>query len=146
MRQESLTRKGEVGPHAPSISGCSLHRQAGCLLGLSGRHNSPTGFCHKPYEVTMEPQSRAPLLFHAGCVIHSQKHTVELAKYSRKHACWETKELELQVSLPCPEESWMSPKMKGCCWTMKDARILGVWRRGIQSGASDEAWLFRAFV
>ena len=35
--------------------------------------------------------------------------------------------------------------VKGCCWTTKDAGILGLWRR-IQSGARDEAWSLRAFV
>ena len=86
-RQESLTKKGEIAPHTLSISGCSLRRDVGCLLALAGQHNSLTDFCHKPYENTMEPQSRAPHLFHAGHVIHSQKHTVELVKYSRKYAC-----------------------------------------------------------
>ena len=57
----------------------------GCLLALAGQYKPLTGFCHKPYEVTMELQSRAPHLLHAGCVIHSHKHTVELVKYSRKH-------------------------------------------------------------
>ena len=26
----------------------------GCLLALAGWYNSPTGFCLKPYEITME--------------------------------------------------------------------------------------------
>ena len=56
----------------------------GCLLALAGQYKPPKGFCHKPYEVTMEPQSRASHFLHAGCVIHSHKHTVELVKYSRK--------------------------------------------------------------
>ena len=56
----------------------------GCLLALAGWYNAPTGFCHKPYEMTVEPQSRAPYLLHAGPVIHSHKHTVELVKHSRK--------------------------------------------------------------
>ena len=58
--------------------------EAGCLLALSGRYKPPTGFCHKPYEITMEPQSRAPYLLHAGHAIHSHKHMVELVKHSRK--------------------------------------------------------------
>ena len=41
----------------------------------------------------------------AGCIIHSHKHTIELVKYSRKCVCYENKELELQASLPSPEES-----------------------------------------
>ena len=56
----------------------------GCLLALAGRYKPPTGFCHKPYEITAEPQSRAPHLLHAGRFIHSHKHTIELVKYSRK--------------------------------------------------------------
>ena len=56
----------------------------GCLLALAGRYNALTGFCHEPYEITVEPQSRAPYLLHAGPVIHSHKHTVELVKHGRK--------------------------------------------------------------
>ena len=56
-----------------------------CLLALAGRYKPLTGFCHKPYEVTAEQQSKAPHLLHARHVIHSHKHTVELVKYSRKH-------------------------------------------------------------
>ena len=59
----------------------------GCLLALAGRYKPLTGFCHKPYEVTMEPQSRAPHLLHSGPFIHPHKHTVELVKYSRKRVC-----------------------------------------------------------
>ena len=35
-------------------------RDIGCLLTLAGRYKPLTDFCHKLYEVTMEPQSRAP--------------------------------------------------------------------------------------
>ena len=28
----------------------------GCLLALADRYNALTGFCHKPYEITVEPQ------------------------------------------------------------------------------------------
>ena len=52
----------------------------GCLLALAGWYNAPTGFCHKLYEITVEPQSRAPYLFHAGHAIHSHKHTVSKAQ------------------------------------------------------------------
>ena len=78
-RRKSLTEKGEFGPHALSISGQFLN--IGCLLALAGRYNAPTGFCHKPYEITVEPQSRAPYLLHTGHVIHSHKHTVAPAKF-----------------------------------------------------------------
>ena len=75
----------------------------GCLLTLAGQYKSPTGFCHKLYEVTTEPQSRAPHLLHTGPVIHSHKHIVELVKHNRKRVRYENKQLELQASLPCPE-------------------------------------------
>ena len=82
----------------------------GCLLALAGRYKLPTGFCHKPYEIDVEPQIRAPHLLHIGHFIHSHKHTVELVKYSRKCVRQEKKELELQASLSCPEESWTGPQ------------------------------------
>ena len=82
----------------------------GCLLALAGRYKHLTGFCHKPFEVTEEPQSRAPHFLHTGWVIHLHKHTVELVKYSKKCVRYENKELELQASLPCPEESQTSPQ------------------------------------
>ena len=45
------------------------------------------GFCHKPYAVPAERQSRAPHLLRAGHVIHTHKHTAGLVKYSRKQVC-----------------------------------------------------------
>ena len=59
----------------------------GCLLALAGLYKPPTGFCHKPYEITAEPQSKAPHLLPTGHVIHSHKHTIELVKHSRKCVC-----------------------------------------------------------
>ena len=56
----------------------------GCFLALAGGYKPQTGFCHKPYEITEELQSKAPHLLHTGCFIHSRKHTIELVKYSRK--------------------------------------------------------------
>ena len=56
----------------------------GCLLALAGLYKPPTGFCHKPYEITAEPQSKAPHLLPTGHVIHSHKHTIDLVKHSRK--------------------------------------------------------------
>ena len=63
----------------------------GCLLAFTGQYKPPTDFCHKPYEITMEPQSRGPHLLCAGHVVHSHKHTVELVKHSRKRVTKRTK-------------------------------------------------------
>ena len=41
---------------------------------------------------------------------------------------------------------WLDLLVKGCCWTTKDTRILGLWRRRIQSRARDETWSLRAFM
>ena len=62
-----------------------LEGDIGCLLALAGWYKPLTGFCHKPYEIIVEPQSRALHFFHAGHVVHLHKHTVELVKHSRKH-------------------------------------------------------------
>ena len=79
-------RDGKVWPRKES----SVHKlcpflvgsegDIGCLLALAGWYKPPTGFSHKPYEITVEPQSRAPYLLHAGHVIHSHKHTVQSVK------------------------------------------------------------------
>ena len=34
--------------------------------------------------------------------------------------------------------AWIVRTLEGCCWAMKDARILGLQRRGIQPRASNE--------
>ena len=66
---EKLDRERRVWSHALSISTRSKG-DIGCLLALAGWYKPPTGFCHKPYEVTAEPQSRAPHLLWVGRVIH----------------------------------------------------------------------------
>ena len=83
-RPKSLTKKGDFGPHALPISGrfpketlgASWHWQ----VGITPRQVSVIS----RYEITVEPQSRAPYLLHAGHAIHSHKHMVELVKHSRK--------------------------------------------------------------
>ena len=118
-----------------------------CLLALAGRYKPLTGFCHKPYEVTTEPQSRAPHLLCTGYFIHSLKHTIELVKYSRKHV-----RLLGEQRTRVPSILTLSWRIldKPARWKVvaepqKDIRILGLQRR-IQSGARDEACLLRAFV
>ena len=82
-RLESFTTKGVWSTRFAHF--WSVHKgDAGCLLALAGRYKPPTSFCHKPYEVIMELESRAPQLLHTCHVIHSYKHTIELVKYSRK--------------------------------------------------------------
>ena len=61
-----------------------LEGDIGYLLALAGQYKPPTGFCHEPYEITVEPHSRAPHLLRSRHVIHSHKHTIELLKHSRK--------------------------------------------------------------
>ena len=80
-----------------------------CLLALADRYKPPQVSAISRM-VPMEPQSRATHLLHAGHFIHSHNHTVELVKYSGKCVRSENKELELQVSLPCPEGLRTSPQ------------------------------------
>ena len=58
----------------------------GCLLALAGRYNAPTGFCHKPYEITVEPQSRACHSFTQahGRVSKAQQKTCSLREQRTK--------------------------------------------------------------
>ena len=116
----------------------------GCLLALAGRYKPPRGFCHKLYEVTAEQQSRALHLLHTGRFIHSCKHTVELVKCSRKCSLGEQRTRApsiLTLSWRILDEP---PRWKVVTEPHKDAGILGLQRRRIQSGARDEAWLLRA--
>ena len=108
-RPKSLTKKGEFGPYALPISGqfpketlgASWHWQ----VGINPRQVSAIAVWDR-----VGPQSRDPHLLSSKHFIHSRKHTVELVKCSRKSVRLENKELELQASLPCPEEFWMSPQ------------------------------------
>ena len=56
----------------------------GCLLSLASRYKPLTGFGHKPYEVTMEPQGRVPHLLHAGHFIHSRSAHCRVSKVQQK--------------------------------------------------------------
>ena len=111
QRPESLAKKGEFHPHVSSILVCSLGGDIGCLLILACWYNPRQGSCHKWCEVTSEPKIWTQILLHTCVPLsinHTHKHTIELIKYSRKCVCQENKELELQASLTCPEESQMS--------------------------------------
>ena len=84
-------------------------RDTGCLLSLAGRYKPSTGLCHSHMR---SPQNhRAGLLTcftQSVSFIHTS--TLQSQQYSRKHVHQENKELELQASLPCPEESRISPQ------------------------------------
>ena len=110
-----------------------------CLLALAGWYKPLTGFCHKPDEITVEPQSRAPHLLHSHRACHSfTRAHCRVSKAQQKTCLLRNKELELQASLPCPEESRTSPQDERLLLN-HDTRILGLRRRRIQSGARDEA-------
>ena len=115
--------------------------EAGCLLALSGRYKPPTGFCHKPYEVTTEPQSRAPHLLHTGrfTQAHSRVSKVEQKMCSLGEQRTRAPSVHT-LSWRIPDEP---PGCKVVAEPCKDAGILGLQRR-IQSRTSDEAWSLRA--
>ena len=78
---KNLTEKGEFGPHALLSFWSVAEGDIGYLLALMFRYKLSTVFCHKPYDVATEPQSRAPLLLHTGHFIHSHNHTLELVEW-----------------------------------------------------------------
>ena len=61
-------------------------------VGINPRQDSLFGDCLQSLQGNMKPQSRAHHLHRAGHVIHLHKHTIELVKYSRKCAYWESRE------------------------------------------------------
>ena len=117
----------------------------GCLLALAGQYKPLTGFCHKPYEVTVEPQSRTLHLLHAEHFIHSHNHT-RVSKVQRKMCSLGEQRTRapsiLTSSWRIPDES---PRWKVVAESCKNAEVLGL-RRRIQSEARDQAGSLRAFV
>ena len=67
---KKFDRKRRVWPTHFAHFWLVLKGDIGCLLALAGWYKPLTGFCHKPYEITMEQQSRALHLFPAGHVIY----------------------------------------------------------------------------
>ena len=54
-----MTEKGEFGPHASLISGCSSHRDIGCLLALASRYKPLTELpiLEQPLVITRHPET-----------------------------------------------------------------------------------------
>ena len=145
-------------PYASPISGHSMQCPFAWTLnaswhwqvGINPQQGSPFGGCLQSLWGTTKLYSRANYWLEAGHVSfmllsHTHRHTAELIKYSRKLAYQESKELELQASLPCLEDPRWAPKMKGCCCKLCYAGIHDLQRRGIRFGARDQAWPLGAF-
>ena len=110
----------------------------GCLLALAGRYNAPTGFFHKPYEITVEPQSRV-LASRRACHSFTQAHR-RVNKAQQKMCSLREQRTKapsiLTLSCRIPDEL---PRRKVVVESRKYTGILGPRRRRIQSGARDEA-------
>ena len=145
-RPKSLTDKGEFGPHTLPISGQSPKETLGASwhwqLSVNPRQVSAIAVwgCHGTTE------QGSSLVWHR--VFHSfmQAH-LRVSKVQQK-ACSlgeqrTTAPSILTLSWRIPDEP---PRWKVVAKPWKDTRILGLWRRRIQSGARDEAWPLRAFV
>ena len=113
-RLESLTEKGEFSPQALPVSGCSPHKEAGCLLALAGQYKPLTGlpFWGLP-SVIMRHLETADLgssfASRRECHSFTQAHH-RVSKVQQKTCFLGKKELALQVSFPCPEEPRTSPQ------------------------------------
>ena len=135
-RLESLTEKGEFSPHASSISGHSLKETLGASWHQQVGIISWQGFCHKPYEVTMEPQFRIQLLL-PTCLSLSTDHTQahhRVIKVQHKTCLLGGQRTRAPSVLTLSWESRIAPNIKCWCWAAKDAGAPGLQRRGIQSG------------
>ena len=90
----------------------------GCLLALAGWYKPLTGFCHKPDEITVEPQSRAPHLLHSHRACHSFTQAHRRFSKAQQTMC-SLREQRTRGSKPpylvLKDPGW-SLKMKGCCW------------------------------
>ena len=113
-------------------STCFAHFQlvpkgdVGCLLALAGQYKSPTGFCHKLYEVTREPQSRAPHLLHSFTQAHCRFSKVHQKTCSLGEQRTRAPSI-LTLSWRIPNKP---PRWKVAAEPCKDAGILGLQRRG----------------
>ena len=145
-RLKGLTKKGEFGPHA---------------LPISGRFPKETLGVSWPWQVGRNPQQVSAIsrMNHRGtaeqgsslascraCHSFTQAHR-RVSKVQQKMCS----QGEQRTRAPSPLTlSWRilnePPRWKVVAESQKDARILGLWRRRIQSGARDEAWSLRAFV
>ena len=115
-----------------------LSHRGSPLVGINPRE----GFCHKLYDVTTEPQSRAPYLLCTGQVIHfTQAHyrvstvlqkTCMLGEQRTRAPCILTLSWRILEEPPIWKVAAELQKGLGC-----------LQKRRIQSGASDEAWSLR---
>ena len=65
----------------------------GCLLALAGRYKSPTGFCHKPYAITVGSSLASRRGFHSFTQAYHR-----VSKVQQKMCLLGEQELQLQAS------------------------------------------------
>ena len=148
-RLESLTEKGELSPHVLPISGCSLHRDAWCLMALAGQYKPLRGlpFWGLPSVImrhleTADQGSSFALLK----VCHSFTQAYHRVSKVQQKTCSlrEERTRALSIFTLSSRIQEEPPRWKVVAEPNKDARILGLRRRRIQSGARDKAWSLRA--
>ena len=114
-----MTKKGKFGPHTSPISGYSPHRDVGCLwvspVQYKSLTGSPFGAALSHYEVPRKHKLGSTLASHLFCAFLAFSQSLAQAHCRVNKAenvfTRTTKELELQVSLPCLEDPGRAPKM-----------------------------------
>ena len=141
-----MTKKAKFSPLALPISGCSPHRDVGCLLALAGLYKPPTRlpFWGLPSVIRRHcktAEQDSSLASSRACYSFTQAHC-RVSKVRQKNAYTEKAErLELWVFLPCPEDPRWASKMIAYgeqCWIHK------LWRR-FSSRTRDQAWSLKSF-
>ena len=147
-RKRGLRKESSVHMLCPSL--VALLAGTLVLLALAGQYKPPTRllFWGLPSVITRHRKT-----IEQGSSLASCKacHSFTQAHHRVSKAQQKTCLLEQITRAPSILTlSWRildkPPKWKIVVELCKDAGILGPWRRRIQSGARDEAWLFRAFV
>ena len=143
-RLESLAEKGEFSPRASSVSGCSPRREVGCLLALAGWYKLPTRlpFLGLPSVITRHLETAEQSSSFALCVAcHSFTQAYRrVSEVQQETRFWGTKTQSSKHPYLVLKNPRLALKMKGYCWAVENAGILGLGRRGIQFGASDESF------
>ena len=142
-----MSKKAKFSPLALPISGCSPHRDVGCLLALAGLYKPPTRlpFWGLPSVIKRHcktAEQDSSFVSRRAHYSFTQAHC-RVSKVRQKNAYTEKAErLELWVFLPCPEDPRWGPKMIAYS---ERFRICDLRRRRFNFRTRDQTWSLKSF-
>ena len=139
LRKESsvhMLRPFLAAPLAGTL-GVSWHWQVS--ININPWWDSPFGGYPQSLQDTVKLQSRAQCSLHAGRIIHSHKHTIELVK---QKTCLLRKQRQLSVFFLWPEDPGPAPKVMAYG---EQCRIHDLRRRRFSFRTRDQAWSLKSF-